>query len=265
MKITVIGGDKRLITAKEELENKGFQVDTIGLLEGDSGSIQTSDVLLLPVPTTRDKINVFAPLTGRVIPLKWVEDSISQSQTVLSCNYTFKKGNCIDYNRLDSYALLNAVPTAEGAIKWAIESTPFTLWGAKVLVIGYGRIGKVLANRLKALGACVTVSARKSSDFALITDFNMEKTDTRFLNNLNLDYDVIFNTVDVPILTNEAIEKSPCKYFLDLSSLGGFDLSFAKGIGKTASLAPALPGKVAPHTAGKILAQTVTEILTSQE
>ena len=265
MKITVIGGDMRLITAKNELESKGFEVNSLGLFDGDNGDIKTADVLLLPVPTTRDKINVFAPLTGRVIPLDWVEENINDRQILLCCNYAFKKGKCVDYNRLDSYALLNAVPTAEGAIRWAIEKTPFTLWGARVLVIGYGRVGKVLANRLKALGCSVTVSARKSSDFALITDFNMEKTNTRFLNSSPLNFDIVFNTVDIPVLSNETLKKSPCEYILDLSSLGGFDLEFARSIGKTADMAPALPGKTAPYTAGKILAQTVTEIISSQE
>lgn len=265
MKITVIGGDMRILVAKKELEVKGFRVDTLGLFEGDNGEIKTSDVLLLPVPTTKDRVNVFAPLTGRVIPLEWVENGITDRQTVMCCNYAFKNGKCTDYNRLDSYALLNAVPTAEGAIKWAIEKTPFTLWNAKVLVIGYGRVGKVLADRLKVLGSKVTVSARKSSDFALITAFNMETVSTNRLNDDILDYDIVFNTVDVPVLDNETLKKSPCNFFLDLSSLGGFDLEFARNVGKTADTAPALPGRTAPETAGRILAQTVTEIITSQE
>ena len=254
-----------MLVAKKELEDKGFRVDTLGLFEGDNGNIKTSDILLLPVPTTKDGVNVFAPLTGRVIPLEWVENSITHSQTVLCCNYSFKNGKCTDYNRLDGYAILNAVPTAEGAIKWAIEKTPFTLWNAKVLVIGYGRVGRVLADRLKALGSKVTVSARKSPDFALITAFNMETVHTVKLNEGILDYDIVFNTVDVPVLDNETLKNSPCDFFLDLSSLGGFDLEYARSIGKMADTAPALPGRTAPETAGRVLAQTVTEIITSQE
>ena len=166
---------------------------------------------------------------------------------------------------MDSYALLNAVPTAEGAIKWAIEKTPFTLWDAKVLVIGYGRMGKILADRLKALGSKVTVSARKSADFALITAFNMETVSTNSLNGGILDYDIVFSTVDVNVLDKETLKKSTCNFFLDLSSLGGFDLEYTRSIGKMAETAPALPGRTAPETAGRILAQTVTEIITSKE
>ena len=70
MKITVIGGDMRMRVAKKELEAKGYEVDTLGLFEGDNGNVKTSDVLLLPVPTTKDRVNVFTPLTDRVIPLE---------------------------------------------------------------------------------------------------------------------------------------------------------------------------------------------------
>lgn len=262
-KVTIVGGDSRLKTVKKALEEKGYTVDTVGLIEGDNGNIATSKIVILPVPTTKDGINVNAPLTGKIIPLSDIEDAISPNTQVLCCNYAFKAHKCTDYNCLDSYALLNAVPTAEGAIKIAIESTPFTLWNARVLVIGYGRVGKILADRLKALGCKVTVSARKSADFALITANNMEKVNTNLLNTVPLNFDIIFNTVDFPVLDNEALESTDCKCIIDLSSKGGFDLKFAKSQGITAIKAPGLPSVVAPKTAGEILAETVLDIITS--
>lgn len=260
-KVTIIGGDARLKRVEQRLVNEGFKVDTIGLNAGDNGNISTSEIVVLPVPTTRDGVNVYAPLTGRTIPLSHIENSISFDTVVLCCNYMFKKGKCIDYNRLDGYALLNAVPTAEGAIKIAIENTPFTLWGAKVLVIGYGRVGKVLADRLKGLGCDVTVSARKESDFALIDALNMHKTDTRILNKMPLDYDIIFNTVDFTVIENDTLEKTKCKCIIDLSSKGGFDMDCALSKGIKAIKAPGLPVLVAPDTAGEILAETITELI----
>ena len=263
MKITIIGGDNRLITVKNKLESKGFKVDSQGLIPNDNGNITTSKILVLPVPTTRDGVNVFTPLTGKIIPLESIEDAITSDTTVFCCNYSFKKGKCTDYNCLDSYALLNAIPTAEGAIKLAIENTPFCLWGAKVLVIGYGRVGKILANRLKGMGCNVTVSARKPSDFALIDALNMGKADTRLLNNTTLDYDIIFNTVDLPVISDESLKNTPCQCLIDLSSKGGFNLEKAKLLGITAIKAPGLPGKIAPKTAGEILAQTIIDLITS--
>ena len=175
----------------------------------------------------------------------------------------FATKRCIDYNNLDSYALLNAVPTAEGAIKLAIENTPFTLWKSRALVIGYGRVGKILAHRLSALGSRVTVSARKPSDFAMIDAVGLTGVKTVELNLRPLDYDVIFNTVDVPVIADAALENTPCRCMIDLSSKGGFNLEAARKNGITAVKAPGLPGVIAPETAGEILAETVTEIVNS--
>lgn len=261
-KITVIGGDKRLKNAEKQLKEKGFSVDTVGLYDNDSGEIPDGDVFLLPVPTTKDGETVFAPFARRKIYLSEVADK-ADNRLILTCNYSFKGKNCIDYGGLDSYSLLNAVPTAEGAIKLAIENTSFTLWQSRVLVIGYGRVGKVLADRLKAFGAYVTVSARKPSDFALIKAFGYNAVETRTVGGLLSDYDIVFNTVDVKVIDEKAFETCSVKLLIDLSSAGGFDLAVAHDCGIQALKAPGLPGITAPLTAGKILAETVTEILNS--
>lgn len=258
-KITVIGGDKRLKTAVKVLCEKGFTVNTVGLYDNESGNMD-GDVFLLPVPTTKDGETVFAPFAKRKIYLSEVADN-ADKRLLLTCNYSFKDKNCIDYGRLDSYSLLNAVPTAEGAIKLAIENTSFTLWQSRVLVIGFGRVGKVLADRLKALGAYVTVSARKPADFALIKALGYKAAETKTVGNTLSDYDIVFNTVDVKVIDERAFENCTVKLLIDLSSAGGFDLSYAGDCGIHALKAPGLPGITAPLTAGKILAETVTEIL----
>ena len=262
-KVTIIGGDIRLKTVKNSLENAGFLVDTLGLFDGDMGDIITSDVLVLPVPTTKDGVNVFAPITNQKIPLEFIEKNSIDSQLILCCNYLFEKRRCIDYNVLDSYALLNAVPTAEGAIKLAIENTPFTLWGAKTLVIGYGRVGKILANRLNAMGCNVTVSARKPADFGLLSALGINHVHTNAVNEKLNNFDIVFNTVDVKVIEDEALKHSNCHLFIDLSSKGGFDLETAKNNNIKAINAPGLPGKIAPQTAGEILAKTVIDLINS--
>ncbi len=262
-KITILGGDKRLFTVKESLESKGFRVDTLGLCEGDNGNITTSKILILPVPTTRDGVTVNTPLTKKVLYLEDIENAITSDTLTLCCNYTFKKGKSIDYNLLDSYALLNAVPTAEGAIKLAIENTPFTLWRARVLIIGNGRVGKVLAHRLRGMGANVTVSARKPSDFALLSALGYSFADSRSLNASPLEYDIIFNTVDFKILEDKSFKNTPCKCIIDLSSKGGFSLEAPKNYGIVSIKAPGLPAVTAPLTAGEILAETLINVISS--
>ena len=260
-KITVIGGDKRIKITVTELEKKGFAVNTVGLYDDEEDNTY-GDVLLLPVPTTKDGETVFAPFAKRKIYLSEVADK-ADNRLLLTCNYSFKDKNCIDYGALDSYSLLNAIPTAEGAVKLAIENTSCTLWRSRVLVIGYGRVGKVLADRLKALGAYVTVSARKPADFALIKALGFNTIETKTVSDTLSDYDIVFNTVDVKVIDEKAFNNCTAKLLIDLSSLGGFDLYTARDCGITALKAPGLPGITAPVTAGKILAETVTEILNS--
>ena len=262
-KITIIGGDNRLKILKEHLESQGYQVDSLGLYENDNGDIHTSQVLVLPVPTTKDREFVFTPLTNKKIPLSFVSENATNEQLILSCNYLFENKQCIDYGSLDSYALLNAVPTAEGAIKIAIENTDYTLWKSNVLVIGYGRVGKILADRLKAMGCRTTVSARKPADFAMLDALGFKYINTEQLNQKQLNYNIIFNTVDVKVLNDNTLQKCKCDLMIDLSSKGGFSIPFAESCGIKALKAPGLPGIIAPRTAAEILSNTLTHIINS--
>jgi len=262
-KITVIGGDNRLKFVKENLKNQGYTVDTLGLYEEDNGDITTSQILIFPVPTTKDGINVFTPLTKRKIPLSDIVENTTNEQLLLSCNYNFENKKCIDYGSLDSYALLNAVPTAEGALKIAIENTPFTLWKSSALVIGYGRVGKILADRLKKVGCDVTISARKPSDLALADALGFKYINTEHLNLKKLKYNIIFNTVDVKVIEDEALKKAKCELIVELSTHGGFSMQAAEEYGINAIKAPGLPGHIAPQTAAEILSNTVNHIINS--
>lgn len=262
-KITLIGGDDRLKILKRELEKEGYLTDTLGLFPDDYADITTSNVIILPVPTTKDGLNVFCPLTERKIPLENIQNTATKGQLILCCNYIFQNKNCIDYGSLDSYALLNSVPTAEGAIKIAIEKTPYTLWKSKVLVIGYGRVGKILSDRLKSLGCDITVSARKSADFAMLDALGFKYISTGDADKSAKDYQIIFNTVDVKVISDKTLENLENTLLIDLSTKGGFDLKLAEEYKIKAVKAPGLPSKIAPETAAEILKNTVLHIINS--
>jgi len=263
-KISIIGGDIRTRILKQKLEI-GYSVDTLGLFYDDSADIKTSDAIILPVPTTKDGKTVFTPLTNRNIFLSDIRDAVNDKQLILCCNYTFPNKNCIDYGAIDGYALLNAVPTAEGAIKIALENTPFTLWKSRVLVIGYGRVGKILADRLKKIGCQVTVSARKYTDFCMLDALGFSYINTAELRQGPLEFDIVFNTVDFPVIPDTAFKKSSCSLLIDLSSSGGFSMTAAEKCGIKAVFAPGIPVKTAPDTAAEILFSTVCEILETEK
>ncbi len=262
-KITIFGGDNRLLKVRENLIKNGFHVDTLGLCEGDKGDMSSSQILIFPVPTTKDGINVYAPITDEKIALDSISEKITDEQLTLSCNYQFHNKKCVDYGSLDSYALLNAVPTAEGAIKIAIENTGFTLWKSRCLVIGYGRVGKVLANRLKAFGCDVTVTARKPSDLSLADTLGFNYINTEDLNYAKLDFDIIFNTVDVKVVDDEKLKNTKCSLIIDLATHYGINLEAAEKQGIKTIKASGLPSKVAPQTAAEILSKTIIHIINS--
>lgn len=258
MNILIIGGDFRMNIAFNELKQKGYIVDSLGLKEDDNGKIEDADVTLLPVPTTRDGKNIFCPQTNKLIPLGIINRT-KKNALVLSCGYQFKDINCIDYLKLDSFCYLNAVPTAEGAIARAISDTPFCLWQSRVLVIGCGRVAKILIDRLNALKCNLTVSARSSRDFAFLDALNIKHIYTNSVAKYADKFDIIFNTIDVTLF-NEYTTLKNC-YLYDLSTKGCLDFEKAKENNVKAAKLPGIPGKIAPLTAGKIIAQTTHQLI----
>lgn len=158
----------------------------------------------------------------------------------------------------------NAPPTGEGAIQLAMEELPITLHSARVLIIGAGRLSKVLAHQLRGLGARVTVAARRWEDLAWaeVWGCNTERSDQ--LRGWLCAYDLIINTAPALLLGREELEdlKPEC-LVIDLASApGGVDFAAARELGIKAVQALSLPGKVAPVTAALAIKTAVYHILT---
>ena len=155
------------------------------------------------------------------------------------------------------------MPTAEGAIQIALEELPITLHGARALVVGYGRLGRALAPRLSALGARVSVAARKWEDLAWIEAAGYTAEHTGELEGWLCGYDLIVNTVPARVLDAAALaELKPGCLVIDLASKpGGVDFDAAARLGVRAIWALSLPGKVAPVTAGRSIRTVIYNIL----
>ena len=158
--------------------------------------------------------------------------------------------------------ICNAVPTAEGAIEIAIREYSGTVNGSKCLITGYGRIGKVLAQMLKGMGAEVYVSARRKESLAWIKLNGYTAIEHNNIINSG-DFDIIFNTVPSMILDSKIMAKIAVNaLIIDLASLpGGVDFDSAKRMGIKTIHALSLPGKVAPKTSGEIIKNTIFNIL----
>lgn len=153
------------------------------------------------------------------------------------------------------YTAENADITAHCAVRVALERLPVILKGCHILVIGWGRIGKCLAALLQRMGAVVTVAARKEADRAMLLALGYDTLPIEGLGYALLRYRVIFNTVPQPILSKEAMGfcSEDC-IKIDLASIQGM-------AGEDVLLARGLPGKIAPESAGRLIAKTVLRLI----
>ena len=168
-----------------------------------------------------------------------------------------------DYFAREELAVLNAIPTAEGAIQIAMEELPITLHDARVLVVGCGRLGKALAPRLRALGARVWVSARRYEQRAAAESMGLGSEGVDHLPDWLCSYDLVFNTVPARILgVEELAALKEGALVIDLASRpGGVDMDAAAALGVRVIWALSLPGKVAPVTSGRYIKDTVYHIM----
>ena len=168
-----------------------------------------------------------------------------------------------DYFAREELTVANAIPTAEGALQIAMEELPVTIHGARVLVIGFGRVGKVTAQRFAALGAAVTVAARSWEQLAWAQAMALNPQHIQQLTSLLSRCDLVINTVPAPVLGPEELAAlHPDVPIIELASKpGGVDMDAAARLGRRVIRALALPGKVAPLTAGACIRDTVYNLL----
>ncbi|MGE5423591.1 MAG: dipicolinate synthase subunit DpsA, partial [Ignavibacteriales bacterium] len=171
--------------------------------------------------------------------------------------------NLMQIGDMDEVAILNSIPTAEGAVQIAMEEMDSTIHGCNAVVLGCGRVGTTLARLLKNLGAYVTVVSRERAELARAYEIGCQRVELQNIAEVVIGADVIFNTIPAVVLGTEILRRlSYDTLIIDLASApGGTDFETANDCGIKAILAPGLPGKVAPQMAGKILADVVPRLL----
>lgn len=163
----------------------------------------------------------------------------------------------------DNIAILNSIPTAEGALLLAFQEMPITIHGSSCFVLGFGRCGVTLGRDLRALGARTVVFARNPAQLARAEEMGLIPRPLGELAERAAEADCVFNTIPAPVLTRQVLAGMRREALVvDLASPpGGTDFAAAEELGLKAILAPGLPGKVAPATAGAILARTVPDLI----
>ncbi len=243
--LLIAGGDKRMKYAGEKLADKynvSYLVETDGMY----------DVILLP-PVSVDSSGRLNAGNSK-LSLYELTDRLKKDGAVLSgVDKGLVKDECrkkgiryVNYMELPELALANAVPTAEAAIKIAIEETERTIWQSRIFVAGYGKVGSVLTERLLALGAEVTAGARKEYDRTKIRVAGAHPAELPPDAESLFGTDIIFNTVPVEIFSTEQLRKTGGKsVYIELASApGGISEKAALEAGCRYVRAPGLPPQV---------------------
>ena len=245
----VVGGDARQAAAARALARAGYSV-------GGPEKIAVADYILLPLPLDAAR----TPLAELLRAAKPGAVALGGRLSVQAKTIAQEAGvELVDYFAREELAVANAVPTAEGAVQLAMEQMPVTIHGARVLITGFGRVGQAAARRFAALGARVSVAARRYEQLALAESEGYGAEQIGGLDGWLCGYDLVVNTVPAPVLGGtELKDLRPDCLIIDLASKpGGVDRKAADRLGRQVIWALSLPGKVAPVTAGGAIRSTI--------
>ena len=277
----IIGGDLRQIYLAKKLQKDknevfvcGFE-NFVGFDKLKLKSLKISDLIssskyiILPVPAPRNKKVINAPFSNSDIVLSEklfsnLKNKVVFAGIVSSLIEDVKPSGLYirDYYQREDFLIPNALLTAEGAVSIALKEYGKSIFSSRCLVVGFGRIGKILAKLLKNMGAKVTVSARSVKDVSLAKISGFETTNVSKISE-KADFDLIFNTVPALVL-NEGVlgYLSSARMIIDLaSSPGGTDKLVAEELGIKLIPALGIPGKCFPEAAGEIIADVIYKMI----
>ena len=253
----VIGQDARQAAAGRALARAGYVV-------GGAEQTAQADYLLLPLPLDAARTPLAELLRAARPGALALGGMLSAEAKAIAQEAGVE---LVDYFARPELTVYNAIPTAEGCIGILLRQRRRTLWGANILLAGYGPVGQALGVRLTALGAQVTVAARRPVQRALAESAGARAVPLEQLAAVAAAFDTVVNTVPAPVLTRQVLAGLRAQSLIvDLASRpGGTDFEAAAQLGHRAVHALSLPAACAPETAGEAVARTVQTILQERE
>lgn len=282
-KIAIIGGDLRMVKLATMLTKEENEIYVFGLEKAEDikenknitqcetikKAIQNVEIVIGPIPFSSNGI-LNMPFSDKEITVREMMHEINAKVLIAGSisPEVYEMANdeyveIVDIMKREELAVLNTIATAEGTIQIAIENTNKILHGSEVLILGFGRIGKVLARKLAGLAVRVTCAARKDEDLAWIQAYGHKATNINNLGENLKQYDTIINTVPHMILSEEKLNfvKKDCLLIDLASNPGGIDKKAVKDKNLKFVWALSLPGKVAPTTSAEFIKDTIYNIL----
>jgi dipicolinate synthase subunit A len=286
MKILFLGGDKRQIEIINHLNKKGYEIDVIGYTLAylnkninkktvDVIKINEYDVIFFPISGVKENYYIVSDFENEKI---FLDPNFLKEVKSRALIFTGINTQCLDEMLLktnkktialmedDQVKKENSIPTVEGIIGDLVYNTDQTINGSNIFVLGYGNVGTVLVDKLKCLGANITVGVLLFEEYQMVAKKGLNCIYTNnqsLMQKLVHNSDIIINTVPDLIINKEYLKVvNKDAYILDISSHPhGVDFDSANELQIKNKLLLGIPGKVAPKTAGLILVNKIDSIL----
>lgn len=280
--IALLGGDKRIAYLAAILAEKGYRVTGYGLTEAEElteteekkakadtlrQAIEEAEILVGGIPMFREgklwvKPSVQAEGEGEI--LKYLQKGQKLFGGALAepfCARCRELGvECFDFMKEESIAIYNAVATAEGILAEAICSKGTNLHKSCCLVLGFGRCGRVLGEKLKGLSACVTVASAQKEELSWADAMGFRVLPLDVLEQHIGKYEYVFNTIPAQILGEKELKRVQRGVrILDIASGGGADMKAAERLGVWVRHFPGIPGRYAAESSAIPLAEWILE------
>ncbi|MBQ1192566.1 MAG: dipicolinate synthase [Lachnospiraceae bacterium] len=290
--IAIIGGDKRTACMAPILAEKGYKIICYCTLEIPASvkyhcnntynnrifyasslkeALDNTQIIICGIPFLKDR-NLYidnCKACPSQITLSEFQRCLHKKQKIFAgvipadFSQICEERNicCYDFMKDEPLTLFNAVATAEGAILEALMHRDSCLHRSNVLVMGYGRCGKTLADKLKGLSACVTVCSNSDNELALASSLGMSTLPLSKLVNSIGNFEYIFNTIPACVITKQCLAATRCGcIIIDIASNRiGIDYSVSDKYNCDCHYCPGLPGKYSCWSCAKILSNFVIE------
>lgn len=284
--VAVLGGDLRMLEHMRLARLAGAKVQHYGSIpgaEGASGAPQAASltdairgarIISCPIPGLGADDELYAKFTDEKLRLTTdVLKGAARGAMILTCYSTPRLDQwaqaasvkIIPYADDDALSILHAVPTAEGAIRVAIENTEDTLLGMDVLCIGLGRVGISVAQAFEGMKSRVALAARSPAQLARAWAMNTRPIELRDLKSHIGNFGLIVSSTSGRVLDQELLAATRSDVvIIDLCSPpGSVDFEAAKTLGRKVIWARAQAGR-APRRAGADEWQVLMRIVREQ-
>ncbi len=253
-KAAILGGDRRKLEMARRLRKAGAEVlcfgttpeitDVVGrpLASSVAEAVEGAEIVICPTPGVANNGDLYAPFSDIPVRLDAKEWDLISSGAILftggAPEWMKKAGeergiHVSEYGHDDEGAIYNGIPTAEGALRCAIDNSDGTIHSSNIMIVGFGRVAETTVHVFLAMGGKVFLVARRAGPRTRAFEMGciplpMEELDVRWE-----EMSIIISTVPLDLFSRERISRSRSdQVLIDLvSPPGSTDFDAAEELG----------------------------------